>query len=91
MPLHFIVQRFDLVRVPSFEEWNEVVDDQCQDRLPTSTACVRVSGTLAAIIESYRNRDELEVRVITVFGIGKHFTQRHAKDACVYCVDSRHS
>ena len=81
LPLHGVVQRLDVVAVAADQEGREIVLDHRQHRVTAAPASIGIAGTFAAVGQAHGGGDQLEVRVVTVPGVGEHFGERHAMAA----------
>ena len=84
MPLHKIINFFDVRTVFADQCRHQIVLDHCVDCPSTLAAGVGVPRTLATVSQRYGSGNEFKVGVIAVFGIGKYFRQRNGKYPDVY-------
>ena len=83
VPLHGVIGRINIFCVMSHEKRFQVVPDHRQYRGAAAPACLRIAGAVPAVGQSDRGGNQLEMRMVAVFGVGEDFFQRNAKEPCV--------
>ena len=91
MPLHGIVEGFDVLSILTQQKRRQIVLYHRLDGMPALAAGISVTGSRGAIDKGYSCNDQLEMGVIAVFGINQNVGQRHRKAANLYRTNGGHN